>query len=68
MIDSLADGFQYTILSMNGEPVVTPDAVEEAPADDTATAPATSDALIAVSALLAASAAGIVLVKKLRRA
>lgn len=67
MIDSPADGFQYTILSMNGEPVVTPDAVEEV-TDDTTTAPATSDALIAVSALLVASAAGIVLVKKLRRA
>lgn len=66
MIDSQKDGFQYTILSMNGEPVVTPDVVEDA-ADDT-TAPATGDALIAVSALLVASAAGIVLVKKLRRA
>lgn len=68
MIDSQKDGFQYTILSINGEPVVTPDEVEETTDGDDTTAPATSDALIAVSALLVASAAGIILSKKLRRA
>ena len=64
MKDSPADGFQYTITKVNGQPTVTPDAPAEVDS-----AAQTSDASVAVAALCLASLAGALIVsKKIRRA